>query len=85
MIDLKPRLSDPEKLAYLRQALKDGQAKDVIEGLSGLGDDYKHAVEYLRGRYDKPRLIHREHVCLIVEVPSIKEEVGESYDNFMTY
>ena len=68
-IDSKPGLSDPEKLAYLRQALKDGQVKDVIEGLSGSGDDYKDAVEYLRGRYDKPRLIYREHVCSVVEAP----------------
>ena len=56
LINLKPGLSEPEKLAYLRQALKDGQAKNVIEGLSGLGDDYKDAVEYLRRHYDKPRL-----------------------------
>ena len=49
LIDSKPRLSDPEKLAYLRQAVKDGQAKDVIEGLSGSCDDYKDAVEYFHG------------------------------------
>ena len=61
-IDLKPGLSDPEKLAYLCQALKDGQAKDVIEGLSGLGDDYKDTVEYLHGRYDKPYLIHCKRI-----------------------
>ena len=54
--------------------MKDGQANDVIEGLSGSGDDYKDAVEYLRGQYDKPRLIHREHVHSIVEAPSLKEE-----------
>ena len=72
-IDSKPRLTDPEKLAYLCQALKDGEAKEVIEGLSGLGDDYKDTVEYLCERYDKRRLIHREHVHSIVEAPSLKE------------
>ena len=82
-IDSKPRLSDPEKLTYLRQALKDRQAKDVIEGLSGSGDDYKDGMEYLRGQYDKPCLIHREHVRSIVETSSLKEGMGKSYDNFM--
>ena len=50
-IDSKPGLSGTEKLVCLRQALKDGQVKDVIEGLSGLGDDYKDAMEYHRGCY----------------------------------
>ena len=30
-IDSKPGLTDPEKLAYLCKALKDGKAKEVIE------------------------------------------------------
>ena len=74
--DSKPGLSDPEKLAYLCQVLKDRQAKDVIEGLSRSGDDYKDAVEYLHGRYDKPRLIYREHVRFIVKASSLKEGSG---------
>ena len=44
-IDLKPRLTDAEKLVSFRQALKDREAKEVIEGLFGSGDDYKDAVE----------------------------------------
>ena len=72
-IDLKPGLTDPEKLAYLCRALKDGEAKEGIEGLSGSGDDYKDAVKYLRAHYDKPHLIYRKHVHLIVEAPSFKE------------
>ena len=34
-IHSREQLSDPEMLAYLRQALKDGPAKRVIEGLWG--------------------------------------------------
>ena len=64
-------------MAFLCQPLKDRQAKDVVEGLSGLGDDYKDTVEYLSGHYDKPRLIHGEHVCSIVEAPSLKEGKGK--------
>ena len=47
-IDSKSQLDDAEKLAYLEQALKDGPAKNTIEGLSGSGDDYKEAIECLR-------------------------------------
>ena len=51
------KLSDPEKLAYLKHALKDGRAKTVVEGLSGSGKNYKEAVDTLQKRYDRPRLI----------------------------
>ena len=76
-IDSKPRLTDSEKLAYLCQALKHGEAREVLEGLSGSGDDYKGTVEYLRRCYDKPRLIHCEHVHSIVEAPSLEEGNGK--------
>ena len=33
-----------EKLVYLRQSLKDGSAKTVIEGLSHSGDQYEEAI-----------------------------------------
>ena len=34
-------------------------------------------MEYLHGHYDKPRLIHREHVHLIIEAPLLKEGNGK--------
>ena len=37
-------ISNAEKLAYLRNALKDGTAKSVIEGLSKTGEHYVEAV-----------------------------------------
>ena len=48
----RPNISDPEKLVYLQQALKDGSAKHAIEGLSRSGDHYKEAVDCLQQRYD---------------------------------
>ena len=51
-------LSDAEKLTYLQNALKDGKAKSVIEGLSQMGDDYQEAVDTPRSRFDRPRLMH---------------------------
>ena len=55
-------LSNTEKLVYLQQSLKGGSAKGVIEGLSHTGADYDEAVESLRARYNRPRLIHQTHI-----------------------
>ena len=66
-------LTDVEKLAYLRNSLKDGSAKGVIEGLSTSGEFYTEAIETLKARYDRPWLIHQSHVRMILETPSIKE------------
>ena len=75
----RPNISDPEKLVYLQQALKDGSAKHAIEGLSRSGDHYKEAVDCLQQRYDRPRLIHRTHVQMILETPSLKVEKYVGY------
>ena len=76
-IHLRDQLSDPEELAYLRQLLKDRPAKLIIEGLSGLGNDYIEAIECLKKRYDQPRVLHRVHVRTISEVPVIKHGSGK--------
>lgn len=47
-------LATAEKLAYLRDALKNGNAKPSIEGLSRSGEQYKEAVACLKDRYDRP-------------------------------
>ena len=36
----RPHLSDSENLVYLQQAVKNGSAKPVIEGLSHSGENY---------------------------------------------
>ena len=63
---------------YLQQALKlkDGRAKQAIEGLSRTGYHYE-AVECLQRRYDRPRLIHRTHVQTIVKTPQLKDGTGK--------
>lgn len=70
-------ISDAEKLTYLRYSLKNGSAKSVIESLSQAGEQYPEAIESLKGRYDKPRLIHQAHVKKIYEVPSSKDGSGK--------
>jgi len=72
----RPTLSDPEKLVYLQQILKAGSARHAIDGLSRSGENYKEAIDCLRERYDRPRLIHRTHVQMIVDTPPLKEGTG---------
>ena len=72
----RAHLSDTEKLVYLQQSLKGGSAKGVIEGLSRSGEYYSEAIECLQSRYDRPRLIHKTHVRMIIEAPSLKEGNG---------
>ena len=70
-------LATAEKLSYLRNALKNGSAKNAIESLSRSGEQYEEAVSCLKDRYDKPRLIHQAHVRKIVEIPSLKDGNGK--------
>ena len=73
----RSNLSNAEKLVYLQQAIKNGPAKTSIEGLSRSGDHYNEAVECLRSRYDRPRLIQRTHVQMIVDAPPLKDGSGK--------
>ena len=65
----KDHLQDVEKLAYLRDAVKGGPARHVIEGLSRTAGSYSEAIECLKERFDRPRLIHQAHVRAILEAP----------------
>ena len=69
----RSNLSDIEKLVYLQQAIKNSPARTCIEGLSRSGDQYGEAIECLKGRYNRPRLIHRAHVRNIMEAPPLKD------------
>ena len=73
----RSQLTDPERLAYLRQALKDGPAKRVIEGFSGSGSAYREAIDMLQKRYDRTRLLYQSHVQAIVDAPVVKEGNGK--------
>ena len=72
----RSNLSNAEKLVYLQQAVKNGSAKNTIEGLSRSGDHYPEAVECLMSRFNRPRLIHRAHVRVIMDAPSLKDGSG---------
>ena len=73
----KTSLSNAEKTVYLQHAIKDGSARSAIEGMSHSGDNYEEAVEWLKSRYNRPRLIQRTHVQLVVNTPPLKEGSGK--------
>ena len=75
-IHARSDLSDAEKLAYLRSALRNGTAKSVIEGLTRSGEQYKEAITCLKSHFDRPRLLHQTHVRKILEIPNLKDGAG---------
>ena len=83
LIQSKFQLSNPVKLVYLSQALKDGSPRPTIEGLSETGINYREAFTMLEECYDRPRLLHLAHLHVIVEAPSLKHGNGRNYIAFM--
>ena len=66
-------LSDAEKFVYLQQALKGGAAKSSIDGLAQSGENYNEAIECLKSRYNRSRLIHKAHVKMILDAAPLKD------------
>ena len=69
----RDQLLDTEELAYVKDALKDSAAERIIQGLAQMAGTYDEATECLLSWYDQPRLIHKDHVCAILDVLSLKE------------
>ena len=84
-IHSRPQLSDAEKLAYLKDTLKDGPAAGVIQGLAQMAGTYDKAVECLLNRYDRPHLIHQAHMHFVMEVLFLKEGNAKKSDVCMVY
>ena len=62
-----------DKLTYLRQALKDGPAQNVMEGLSQTVKNYEEAVKCLQECYDWPTLIDQAHVLATLAASPIQD------------
>ena len=72
-IHSKAHMDDTEKLEYLRDAIKEGPARHIIESLTRDAEFYKEAIDCLRKRYEQPCVIHRAHTCVILDDPSLKD------------
>ena len=83
-INSKTALKDTEKLIYLQDALKDGPARFVIQGLTRTSESYAEAIRCLMERYDRPRLVQEEHIRNIVDAAPVKngseKELRRLYD-----
>ena len=75
-IHRKAQLKDAEKLVYLRDALKDGLARHVVEGLSQDENYYKETISCLQNHYVQPRLIYQEHVRAFYEALYLRDSNG---------
>ena len=73
----RSNLTNTEKLVYLQNSLKGGTARHTIEGLTKSGEHYDEAIECLKTRYDRPRIIHQIHVKRILDAPNLKEGNGK--------
>ena len=84
IIHCKTGLNNTEKLVYLQEALKDGPARFVIQGLTRTSESYKEASKCLREWYDRPRLVQEEHIRSIVDALPVKngcdKEILHCYD-----
>ena len=61
----------------LQQALRGGSSRSSIDGLFQSGENYAEAVECLKSRYNRPRLIHKAHVKMILEATPLKDGNGK--------
>ena len=73
----KHGLQDVEKLAYLKDVVKDSPGRHVIEGLLRTPGSYAEAIGCLREWYDRLRFIHQAHVCTILQAPSLRNGSGQ--------
>lgn len=73
LINSNEDIMDVQKLHYLRSSLR-GNAKDLILSLDITSQNYAVAWELLKNRYDNKRLIIKNHVRALFDVPSITRE-----------
>ena len=73
LIHINAQLNYAEKLAYLRDALKDSPARHVVEGLAQDADYYKEAIGCLQRWNDQLRLIYQAHVHVIYEASFLRD------------
>ena len=83
-IHSKTGFNDMERLMYLRDALKDGPGRFVIQGLTWTSESYKEAIKCVKEHYNRPWLVHEEHVRSIVDAVPVKnssnKEICRLYD-----
>lgn len=67
-----PRVSNAQKLAYLRSQLE-GRALETVEGYKQVEVNYPVIIEILIKKFGKPRLIAKEHVKKLLKSPRVTD------------
>ena len=62
---------------YLQHAIKMDLQEMQLKGSLIQGTTMLKLVECLKARFDRPRLIHRTHVQMVIEAPSLKDDSGK--------
>ena len=57
---------------YLQNALKDGQARFIIQGLAETSESYEEAIKCLKECYNRPWLVQEEHICNVMDAIPVK-------------
>ena len=82
-------LDPSQKMAYLCQSLKQGSAFAVIKGLSLTGEHYEEAISCLLQKYDRPRLLHLNHVkafeTLASSMAQASTNTGKVYEQALSH
>ena len=76
---MRDKLTNATKFTYLTDALKDGPALNIIEGLVQMADSYMYseAVSCLQNHDDRPLLVHQAHIRAILNIPSLRDGSGQ--------
>ena len=69
---------------YYQDALKNGLASFVVQGLTQTPESYEEAIKCLKERYNHPHLVQEEHIRSIVDGVPVKngsnKELCHLYD-----
>ena len=78
----RAKLSDAIKLAYLKDAVKDGPPLNIIEGLAQTAENCNEDVNCLLHHYDRPCLIHQAHIHGILNISLLIDCNGKELRQF---
>ena len=69
-------LTKAQRFFYLEQALRGGATSKIVAGFSQTAQLYDQAIECLKGKYNRPRVMFLEHVRAILEAPVVNKGTG---------
>ena len=68
------RLSNTNKLTYLRKAIKDPESQTLLHSPSETPDFYLEVVKNLQDRFNRTKEIHRQLVNKLIQLPPVKAQ-----------